>query len=235
MSQINRIPLTEKYRPQTFLDLVLPSAHGLAPAIQFLCSPARGRFMLIGKSGLGKTSLARIMASVCSHPLSTQHLVGPDVDSHKAKELTDTCRTRPLWGRYHCYIIDEADAIPKGGQIRLLSALEDTTLNAVWICTSNEDAESWESRFLSRFTVMHFTNQRIAEPATKWLLRIAGLEGLPLNADEAERIIRNAKNNLRDALQRLDFMLAEREIVQLPALSVVDLPLLNPQSPRPVA
>lgn len=174
--------------------------------------------MLIGKSGLGKTSLARLMAEACSHPMSTQHLVGPDLDSYRAKELADACRTRPLWGQFYCYIIDEADSIPKGGQVRLLSALEDENSHAIWICTSNEEAETWEPRFLSRFTVLQFTNQRILVPATKWLLRIAALERLSLNAEEAEGIIRKSKNNLRGALQRLELMLADQEVGLLPAL-----------------
>jgi hypothetical protein len=129
-------------------------------------------------------------------------------------------------------VCHEADAIPPGGQVRLLSALEDTA-PAIWIFTSNEEAENWEPRFLSRFTVLQFSNQGLADPATRWLCRISILEGMELSYAEGEKIIRASKNNLRGALQRLEVILGDyhdsRRII-LPAVATlipVNLPLLS--------
>jgi replication-associated recombination protein RarA len=208
------IPLTDKYRPQTFGDLVLPTNHGLGAAVRFIANPSRSRWMIVGKSGLGKSSLAEIMARACADPLCTEHLVGPDLDSHKVRELSNTSRNRPLFGRFYCYVCHEADAIPAQGQVRLLNALEQPDF-AIWIFTSNEEVEDWEPRFLSRFTLLEFSNQKLAEPAIHWLCRIAALEGLHLNRDTSEKIIRASKNNLRTALQRLEGLLGEQPALML--------------------
>jgi replication-associated recombination protein RarA len=227
-----KIPLTEKYRPQAFQDLVLPSPHGLGAAVRFIDNPSRSRWMLVGKSGLGKTSLAEIMARACADPMCTEHFVGPDLDSTQVSKIVSATRTSPLFGRFYCYVCHEADAIPPGGQVRLLSALEDPA-PAIWIFTSNEEAENWEPRFLSRFTVLQFSNQGLADPATRWLCRISILEGMELSYAEGEKIIRASKNNLRGALQRLEVILGDyhdsRRII-LPAVATlipVNLPLLS--------
>jgi DNA polymerase III delta prime subunit len=136
--------------------------------------------------------------------------------------------------------VDEADSIPNGGQVRLLSALEQSSFG-IWIFTSNEEVESWEPRFLSRFTVLQFSNQRLAEPAARWLRNIAIKEGLNLAPDEAEKIIRASKNNLRAALQRMEALLGDRqtpmmhdlgEIVQ-GSLPIITAPMTK-KTPAPV-
>jgi hypothetical protein len=45
-SIMNRIPLTEKYRPETFQDLVLPPQHSLGAAVRFIAHPSRSRWMI---------------------------------------------------------------------------------------------------------------------------------------------------------------------------------------------
>jgi replication-associated recombination protein RarA len=232
-----KIPLTEKYRPKTFQDLVLPPQHSLGAAVRFIAQPSRSRWMLTGKSGLGKSSLADIMARACAHSLSTEHLVGPDLDSHKVRELSIASRTRPLFGQFYCYVCDEADAITEGGQVRLLSALEQEDF-AIWIFTSNESAENWEPRFLSRFTHLEFSNQKLAEPATEWICRIASLEGFLLDHAAGEKIIRASKNNFRGALQRLEAMLGQqldRLHPMMPGFAIPGpgaLPMLNVLRPK---
>jgi replication-associated recombination protein RarA len=240
-----KIPLTEKYRPTTFQDLVLPPQHNLGAAVRFIAQPSRSRWMITGKSGLGKSSLAEIMAKACAHPLATEHLVGPDLDSNKVRELSIASQTRPMFGQFYCYVCDEADAIPDGGQVRLLSALEKQDY-AIWIFTSNEDAEDWEPRFLSRFTHLAFSNQKLAEPATEWICRIASLEGLILDHDAGEKIIRASKNNLRGALQHLEAMLGQQLdllhpmmpgfIMAIPgALPVINVPMSEAKTTMPAA
>lgn len=220
-----KIPLTEKYRPQCFDDLVLPTNHGLGAAVKFLAKPYRSRWLLTGKSGLGKTSLADIMARTCADPNCITRIVGPDLDSATVRDLVSQSLTRSLYGKWYAYVCNEADSIPPLAQVRLLSALEEPSF-AIWIFTSNEEAENWEPRFLSRFTHLEFTNQGLAEPAITWLCRIAALEGLPLTTEAGEKIIRASKNNLRAALQRLEALLGDQPD-KFTSLTPAPLPVSN--------
>ena len=136
------------------------------------------------------------------------HLVGPDLDSNRARLLETELLTRPLLAPRWAVIVDEADAIPFGGQIRLLKILQGLPHHAVMIFTSNEDASHFEPRFLSRLKTVRFTTQGLAEPGAVWLSRIAKEEGFDIAVGEAEKRIRNSRNNLRDALNALDGELA---------------------------
>jgi replication-associated recombination protein RarA len=211
MDTSTRLPLTEKYRPKSLAQLVLPPQHNLAAALRFVRAPYPASFLLSGRSGLGKSSLAEIMAAAASHPLSIQHFVGCDLDSFTVKSLEATCTSRPLFGDRYSFVIDEADAIPAGGQIRLLRLLE-IARYCCFIFTSNEGTDQFEARFLSRLIVQTFSNQGLAEPAARWLSQVARAEGLEMSINEGEKIMRTSRNNLRAALQALEILLAENEI-----------------------
>ncbi len=74
------ISLTEKYRPKTLQDLVLSPQHGLAASLEFCRSPYASAWLHHGKSGLGKSSLAEIMARVASNPLCIHRYGRPRFD-----------------------------------------------------------------------------------------------------------------------------------------------------------
>jgi DNA polymerase III delta prime subunit len=125
------------------------------------------------------------------------------------------CRLRPLFGRYNTFIVDEADSIPRGGQIRLLQILERLE-NSIWIFTSNEDLGEFEERFLSRVRHLSFSTQGLLDPATRWLADIAAREGIPLDRPSAEKIVRSSKNNLRSALRSLELCLPAQQLSNCP-------------------
>jgi replication-associated recombination protein RarA len=221
------IPFTQKYRPRSIDQLVLPPNHGLEAAFKFIADPFDSAWFLRGKSGLGKSSLAEIMAAACAHPLCIRRLVGPDLDSGTVADIASKAGIGSVFSTRYCFIVEEADGLPPKGQKRLLDLLEHYS-GSVWIFTSNEELSDIEPRFLSRCIVLSFTNQGIAEPAMKWITKIAGLERLQLDPGEAETMIRKAKNNLRAALQALQVLyLAKAHAEEVRTAQVIP-------SPRPL-
>ncbi len=212
------LSLTKKYRPRSVSDMVLPLNHSLTPILNFLNHPYSSAWLLVGKSGLGKSSLAEIISRLCSDPSHVRSYVGSDLDSNRVRDIESSIRHRPLFGKFHFFICDEADQITPGGQIRLLRLLENSE-NCIWIFTSNESPQSFETRFLSRVKCINFTAQGLLTPASKWLSGIAKLEGLDLPTDEAAKILRATNNNLRNALQQLELRLLEVPALGVPSLS----------------
>lgn len=137
------VRLTRKYQPTAIDQLILPANSGknFASVFRFLKQPYSDAFLFCGKSGIGKTSLAMIMAGVATNhsDYGLLHLVGPDLDSNRARLLEFELLNRPLLSLMWVVVIDEADAIPAGGQVRLLKILQSLPEHAVMIFTSNED------------------------------------------------------------------------------------------------
>jgi replication-associated recombination protein RarA len=165
------IALTQKYRPHNIDELVLSPQHGLKPAINFLLNPYASNWLFSGKSGIGKTSLSLLMAHAAASAPHIHHLVGSDLDHHRVRDLENCCAHRPLFGQLHAIVVDDADAIPTGGQVRLLRALEHQE-NSVWLFSSNEDLSVFEDRFLSRIRQLPFSAHGLSKPASQWLSRI---------------------------------------------------------------
>ena len=220
-----------KYRPTNLNEMVLPWQHGLTKALDFVTNPYPEAFLFHGAPGLGKTSLARIMAqSAAGDPFSVRYLSGPDLDSNTVRDIAAASYHPPLFGKYHAFVVDEADEIPRGGQIRLLSLLENLG-HTVWIFTSNESIEEFEPRFISRVKPLLFSKQGMMEPATDWLLSIARKECISLSKHSAANLIRESNNNLRSALQALELKGADqkkqRQVVPAPSRKTAPEPALN--------
>jgi replication-associated recombination protein RarA len=219
--------LTAKYRPDRIEDLVLPRRHQLHKALAFLQSPYPSAWMLAGPPGLGKTSLALLMARAASeNPYSRMTYVGPDLDSNRIRELALTLKQRPVWGGYHALVINEADSVPRLAQVRLLEMVEDMA-NAVVIATANSDLDSFESRLTSRFYLQQFTKEGLLQPGADWLEGIAALEGIRVTRNALERMVVDSKSNLRAALQSLDTYAARPHPAPapLPVRTGVELPM----------
>ena len=157
------------------------------------------------------------LAATGGSPHAITHCVGSDLDANRARGLESELRTRPMFAPMHAIVVDEADSITPGGQVRLLQILDRLPMFAVVIFTSNEDEEGFDGRFLTRLKVIHFTNQGLLGPAAAWLVRIAEREGMTLSMAEASKRIRLARNNLRRALIDLDADLAGRVACVAPA------------------
>jgi DNA polymerase III gamma/tau subunit len=104
--------------------------------------------------------------------------------------------------KMHVVIIDEADQMSPGAQLAFLSLLDATGFppNTVFIFTGNS-TDGLEDRFMSRVKMLPFSKEGLSGEITKLLAFIWASEGGSAeNAPNFARIVKDSKNNIRDAI-----------------------------------
>lgn len=200
------LPLSEKYRPRKIADFIgLEKERKIVSA--FCRAPREAAFLFVGPSGIGKTTLGLAMADELKAEL---HLI----PSQKCtvENLDDTfrmCQYVPMAaGGFHFVLVDEADQMTDKAQLALLSRLDSTARppKTVFVFTCN-DAERLEKRFLSRCMVMKFSSYGMREELAKFLAQVWAKETDKPSDVDFERTAKDATNNVRDALMRLEIEL----------------------------
>ena len=106
----------------------------------------------------------------------------------------------------HLILVDEADQMSAAAQLYLLSKLDGTAPlpNTIWIFTCNA-TDRLQDRFLSRTLPVEFSSYGIAGEAAALLTSIWS-ENAPASATAPNfaRIVKEANNNVREALMRLE-------------------------------
>ncbi|AFZ45051.1 DNA polymerase III, subunits gamma and tau [Halothece sp. PCC 7418] len=170
-------PLHQKYRPQTFADLVGQSAiaQTLSNAIdRQRIAPA---YLFSGPRGTGKTSSARILAKslncihsseptaqpcgqceVCRAISNSSALDIIEIDAasntgvDNIREIIERSSFAPVQCRYKLYIIDECltgDTLIRTSQGEM--RLDDPNLKGKTVLSYNETTESWEEKKVVRW------------------------------------------------------------------------------------
>jgi DNA polymerase III delta prime subunit len=204
-----------KYSPSRFEDFVLPRDHSLAQAKVFLFRPRPSVWLLHGKIGLGKSTMATLMASAAAgDPSCVQTFVGSALTPDTVRELIDSTWRPPLMGRLHAIVVDEADLIPPGSK-KIITETLTKPKYAAWFFTTNKKPKDFDAKFVSRTKRLYFSAHGMAIPAAKWLAGIAAKEGLSLLEGQAEKLVRDRQNDLRQALSDLENMCDNAAFAQL--------------------
>jgi DNA polymerase III subunit gamma/tau len=221
--------LYRKWRSQTFRDLV-----GQEHVVQTLRNAiAQDRiahaYLFTGPRGVGKTSVARIMAKAvnCSAPLperpcgecasclaiadgSAVDVIEMDAASHTsvedAREIIERVQFRPSITRFKVYIIDEVHMLSSAAFNALLKTLEEPPGHAIFIMATTESHKIPQT-ILSRCQKFVFKRHTLRDTAAH-LTHIAAEEGVTLDSSAAESIARSATGSLRDAISILDQLMA---------------------------
>jgi DNA polymerase III delta prime subunit len=102
-------------------------------------------------------------------------------------------------------LCDEADHMTPAAQLALLSKLDATAFppNTVFIFTCNS-TDGLEPRFLSRCRVIEFSSYGMAGEIANYLDKVWHMEGGNGNAPDLARLAKESRNNVRDALMKLE-------------------------------
>jgi len=164
-------------------------------------------YLFAGSRGLGKTSVARILASAIG--CTERDLYEIDAASNNSVEdirtLTEGVYTLPFESPYKVYILDEVHMLSKNAWNAFLKTLEEPPAHAVFILATTE-LEKVPETVQSRCQVFEFkkpTRAVLAKVATA----VAKKEGYTLAPDAAELIAMLAEGSYRDALSVLQKVL----------------------------
>ncbi len=217
--------LYRRYRPQTPSDL-LGQEHvvrGLTGAVRE--GKLHHAFLFCGPRGTGKTSTARILAKMvnCEHGPTPEpcgecaqciairdgahvDVVEIDAASHggvdDARDLREKAPTAPMVGREKIYIIDEAQRLSREAFDALLKLFEEPPPGVRFVLATTEPHKMPPTIVgrCQRFDFRRLTMDGLAE----LLQKIAGSEGVQLDAGAAFAIARQAEGSARDAVSLLD-------------------------------
>jgi len=226
---MNYQALARKWRPHAFNDMV-----GQEPILRMLVNALLQQrihhaYLFTGTRGVGKTTLARILAKclncetgitptpcdachACRAVDAGQFLDLYEVDAasrtrvEDTRELLDNVLYPPTQGRYKIYLIDEVHMLSNHSFNALLKTLEEPPEHVKFLLATT-DPKRLPITILSRclqFHLKHITPEQISNR----LQHICQAESLTYEAPALEKLAKAADGSMRDALSLLDQAIA---------------------------
>lgn len=218
---MSRLALYRKYRSADFKD-VLGQEHvtrSLAGAIKN--NSISHAYLLTGPRGVGKTSVARILARNVNGLKAGQDIttfldiIEIDAASNRGideiRALREKVVVAPASLQYKVYIIDEVHMLTKEAFNALLKTLEEPPAHVIFILATT-DAHKLPDTIISR--TQRFDFRPIAKQTmVKHLAKIAKTEGIDIKEDALEVVATASRGGFRDAISILDQLAAVGEVI----------------------
>lgn len=203
--------LYREYRPKS-LDSVVGQEH-ITDTLQNALKKGSisHAYLFTGPRGVGKTSVARILAyAINDIPYDDEatHLDIIEIDAasnrriDEIRDLRDKVNIMPTSAKYKVYIIDEVHMLTREAFNALLKTLEEPPKHVVFILATTE-AHKVPDTIISRtqrYSFRPITNKS----AISHLRTIADSENLKITDDALELIANHGRGSFRDSISMLD-------------------------------
>ncbi len=221
--------LARKWRPKSF-DTLIGQEHVVRALTNALEQQRlHHAYLLTGTRGVGKTTIARILAKslncetgitahpcgVCSSCMEIDKgrfidLIEVDAASNtqvdNMRDLLDNAQYAPTSGRFKVYIIDEVHMLSKSSFNAMLKTLEEPPAHVKFILATT-DPQKMPVTVLSRclqFNLRQMATSSIVEHCQA----ILSSENIPVETPALHLIAKAASGSMRDALSLLDQAIA---------------------------
>lgn len=234
MEDTQYISLANKYRPQTFEDMV--GQESISKTLQNAIKTGRigHAYLFYGPRGCGKTTTARILAKALNctgngntaptpHPCGTcpacQEIAqSKDFDvleldaasntgvDNVRQAIIDTASLAAGRDRFKVFILDEVHMLSNSAFNALLKTIEEPPAHVIFILATTEKHKV-PATIVSRCQTFRFRPLSLEEISSH-LLELAEAENIDLTSSAAKIIAKNAGGAMRDALTLLDRVIA---------------------------
>ena len=211
------LPLAERMRPKT-LDEYIGQKHLVGEGAilrQMIESGNIASFILWGPPGVGKTTLARIIAHQLQRPFYTLSAVTSGVkevrdviDKAKRNATLNSGLFAPTDGRSPILFIDEIHRFSKSQQDSLLGAVEEGTITLIGATTENPSFEVI-TPLLSRcqvYVLKSLDKDDLMELLNRTLTRDEYIKSLHLEIKDTEALLRYSGGDARKLLNIIELV-----------------------------
>jgi DNA polymerase-3 subunit gamma/tau len=223
--------LARKYRPQKFSDVI--GQEHVTRTLQNALEQGRTAhgYIFSGHRGIGKTTVARILAAALNCRSSDKPVAEPcgicescteiragnavdviEIDAatnrgiDEIRELREAARYRPARDRFKIYILDEAHQITDAAFNALLKTLEEPPDHIVFMLATTQPEDIPQT---IRSRCQHFSFRAVKFDAiVKQLRDLVGRENLEADDDALALLAEAGDGSMRDALSILDQAIA---------------------------
>ncbi|HEX4664205.1 MAG TPA: DNA polymerase III subunit gamma/tau, partial [Terriglobales bacterium] len=223
--------LARKYRPQRFSDVI--GQDHVTRTLQNAITQQRiaHGYIFSGHRGIGKTTIARILAMALNCQASEKPSPEPcgicnscqeiragnsidviEIDAatnrgiDEIRELRDAARYRPARDRYKIYILDEAHQITDAAFNALLKTLEEPPSHIVFMMATTQPEDIPQT---IRSRCQHFSFHAVRfDEIVKQLRDIAAQEKIDAEDDALAALAEAGDGSMRDALSIMDQAIA---------------------------